>query len=1119
MSNLTPEQLNTLEGYANTGDRTAYWSNLAKYQNQQGQDNRYAMLALGVAQDNTAAGQLANAYMRYIAQQEGTILTPQIEYEIGVSLMQADFILRNIRSGADIILNDVRNYHINAFGERELPPETWTAYPILEALGDSVWDQLLNSDSVDDWLYTSTLNDGLVTGQMIISAAIGHKDAQGWVDAMINNGVLATAFGEQNPVLGTVGPNGNVAGTSSNDILLGSDGDNILHGFEGDDILSGGAGIDWLHGGADFDTADYSAHAYGLTVDARLLSNITNREIEFWTITDSNGTADSLTAIEKITGSQLGDYFFGNLNGLHMDGGGGIDTIDYSHLNTAINLDTSFGVNGGVDIIAGFEHIIGTNFSDRITGGPERNILIGGQGSDTLTGGDGDDVFVGTLDQHNGDTITDLQVGDSIFFSDVRFDDSAVTIDANGIVISADGKTSHITTDIPNGATLLIYDGLYLDGRDGTWITIGNPTVTTAPSQVFASATIQSSSPRTPIDSNESTWDENFSTPSDVVSASGGGSFASSSYNYMTGAISTEVSRPAGEWGNDEPHRSIAEVTISDTLHFENPNVVNGETWSISTTYTLDANGTYFLWQDLGSITFGSFEAKITAAHSEYPDEPTLHFPIIYEKNQQGITQPHLSGGTYSFTYEFNTQAAEINVDLKLSSSTGVSAEKSWSISSNAAIDVHLPDDVVMTSSSGYFLTDAYAAENIVYEDLLLPQILTLSEQSIDGYGGILTGEDGNTRLIGSTGDDSLSDFDGNNELKGKDGNDIMRSGNGNDVHDGGLGDDNIQSNGGNDYIAAGAGNDIVDSGSGEDIVYSGTGSYDLITLGTGADQLIGNLTELFGDRVTDFSEDDAIIISDTTLSRSQINVQSSFPVLSFDENIDGIAEGAITLEGNFSEGDFMAITDNGNTTGTFESFLPELREQQAVDPSQVNGIINQHFLKGDGSTNFKVTLRDMGHAGYNNAVGVYEIDEVGNILDPRILFQNANEDKAAEVIIKDVEDGNYLGFFIVQNAASTVATWKEDDTLSFVNSDGENATLSDLSDIFATINGEAVDEFIFHSFNEDMNFDDVQHALSGVEEGGEAITIGFEDLTGGGDRDYEDVVFQVEHIVDEFIF
>ncbi|MEM8974533.1 MAG: DUF4114 domain-containing protein [Pseudomonadota bacterium] len=79
-------------------------------------------------------------------------------------------------------------------------------------------------------------------------------------------------------------------------------------------------------------------------------------------------------------------------------------------------------------------------------------------------------------------------------------------------------------------------------------------------------------------------------------------------------------------------------------------------------------------------------------------------------------------------------------------------------------------------------------------------------------------------------------------------------------------------------------------------------------------------------------------------------------------------------------------------------------------------------------------------------------------------------------------------------------------------------ANLSDRSDIFLAVNGLATDEIVFHSFAPDMNFDGVQHALSGVDPGGESITDGFEDLTGGGDQDYEDVVFRIE-LVDDFAF
>jgi hypothetical protein len=153
----------------------------------------------------------------------------------------------------------------------------------------------------------------------------------------------------------------------------------------------------------------------------------------------------------------------------------------------------------------------------------------------------------------------------------------------------------------------------------------------------------------------------------------------------------------------------------------------------------------------------------------------------------------------------------------------------------------------------------------------------------------------------------------------------------------------------------------------------------------------------------------------------------------------------------------------------TFDTFLPALQEGRALDPNLVNGIINQNFLKGDGSSDFQVTLRDMGFAGYDNTIGVYEIDANGNIIDTRILFENANADKSAIVGITNVEAGNRLGFFIIQDAADWAATLAASDTLSFVNSSGSVANISDGSDISIAVNGFGVDEMVFPSLSYDF--------------------------------------------------
>ena len=310
---------------------------------------------------------------------------------------------------------------------------------------------------------------------------------------------------------------------------------------------------------------------------------------------------------------------------------------------------------------------------------------------------------------------------------------------------------------------------------------------------------------------------------------------------------------------------------------------------------------------------------------------------------------------------------------------------------------------------------------------------------------------------------------------------------------------------------------DELDAMGGDDIVDSGGGA-DTVTLGSGADALVGDPASIFGDTVTDFSEEDRIIFEGVEFARKDVMVGGDPVVITVDTDQDGSVDGSLTVLGDFSSGDFMAVALAGDTTMSFETFLPALQERQAVDPTLVNGIINQAFLTGDGSSDFQVTLRDLGFAGFDNVVGVYEIDGGGNIVDTRLLFENANADKSAISGITDVEAGNRLGFFIVQDAADWAATLADSDVLSFINESGAAANVSDGSAISIAVNNAAVDEIVFHSFSKDINSDSVQHALSGVDVGGEAITVGFEDLTGGGDRDYEDVAFRVE-IVDDFLF
>jgi hypothetical protein len=206
--------------------------------------------------------------------------------------------------------------------------------------------------------------------------------------------------------------------------------------------------------------------------------------------------------------------------------------------------------------------------------------------------------------------------------------------------------------------------------------------------------------------------------------------------------------------------------------------------------------------------------------------------------------------------------------------------------------------------------------------------------------------------------------------------------------------------------------------------------------------------------------------------------------------------------------------TSHCDTTTPFEAFFPSLVEGQAIDPDLVNGIINDEYLQGDGNTDFVLTLHDTGYAWYQNVLGVYEITPDGSITDARILIDNVNTDKTAEVLISDVESGNKLGFFVVQNGADWASNFTSADTFVFVGNDGwSQATVNNGAGIQLQVNGQTAWKTIFHSYAAEMNDDGIQHTLSGIDTSGEIILVGFEDIVGGGDQDYEDVVFGIERV------
>lgn len=157
-----------------------------------------------------------------------------------------------------------------------------------------------------------------------------------------------------------------------------------------------------------------------------------------WLITDNNAgihnSSSLFSSVENISGGAAGDWFnFADgktITGV-LNGGDGIDVLDYSPYTTPVYVWLQVDVASGSTAALGFEWayggsagdflrgsstdnvlvggegndvIIGYGGNDYLEGGPGRNILIGGFGDhDVLVGGDGQDILIGGSTAHDDD--------------------------------------------------------------------------------------------------------------------------------------------------------------------------------------------------------------------------------------------------------------------------------------------------------------------------------------------------------------------------------------------------------------------------------------------------------------------------------------------------------------------------------------------------------------------------------------------------------------------------------------------------------------------------------------------------------------------------------------------
>jgi len=311
-------------------------------------------------------------------------------------------------------------------------------------------------DTIDGGTGTDTIDYSLAGGGINVNLSTGtvSNDGDGANDIIVGNSIE------------------NVVGSGSNDIIIGGSGANDLQGGGGADTLTGGDGVDTIDGGATFfDTVDYSAEGGGGAIIINLDGGAGNA-------VDTYGNTETVSNVENVIGTGLGDTITGSTLNNTLQGGGGNDTFYASAgdddiqgqghtTGDTINYTTFGGFvaggfigsassatviksTGGTDSITGIEEFLLSNSNDTIA---VTNSAISALATDSIDGNAGNDT-ISLLEFGAADNLSDLDIdGDTL---------ANVFVDIEEIDLSGASLTGPDQFDMDEG------DVLGIAGAGGT---------------------------------------------------------------------------------------------------------------------------------------------------------------------------------------------------------------------------------------------------------------------------------------------------------------------------------------------------------------------------------------------------------------------------------------------------------------------------------------------------------------------------------------------------------------------------------------------------------------------------------------------------------------------------
>nr|MBC8507270.1 hypothetical protein [Chloroflexota bacterium] len=224
---------------------------------------------------------------------------------------------------------------------------------------------------------------------------------------MHSNSVLDPKSGQDLLPFSATGTTGvfniqNLIGGHCGDTLIGTSGDNTITGGPGDDYLEGRSGIDIYKFADGWSRTDVDATG-DIIVELEIWDEIdvidfgaatVDLTVTFGSVLAIDAAGNKVTyadnGIEKIITGSGSDTFmfsadgmaFSNGNGI-IDGGEGVDLINYSKYTTGVVVNLFAGTATGISAISNVEDVLGGTGNDIFTSSNADNVLTGGLGSDT----------------------------------------------------------------------------------------------------------------------------------------------------------------------------------------------------------------------------------------------------------------------------------------------------------------------------------------------------------------------------------------------------------------------------------------------------------------------------------------------------------------------------------------------------------------------------------------------------------------------------------------------------------------------------------------------------------------------------------------------------------------